>query len=233
MRIVSLLPSATEIVGALGFGDNLVGRSHECDYPEYVRALPVCTAATLDTRATGSDMDAQVRERFSAGLALYQVLEGTLKQLAPDEVITQSQCRVCAVAPKDLETAMGHWLENRVQVVSLEPNNLQDVWNDIRSVGAALDAPERGEEAAEPDVILVQPCGFDLARTRQEMTPLTKHASWAHLRAVRHGRVVLADGNHYFNRPGPRLAGTAEILAETLHPEAFRFGYEGSAWVYL
>jgi iron complex transport system substrate-binding protein len=85
--------------------------------------------------------------------------------------------------------------------------------------------------ASDPDVLLVSPCGFDLARTRSEMGPLTGAPGWRDLRAVRTGRVYLADGNAYFHRPGPRLVESLEILAETLHPGAFAFGHEGRGWV--
>ena len=85
--------------------------------------------------------------------------------------------------------------------------------------------------ASDPDVILVSPCGFDLRRTAEEMGPLTSAAGWRDLRAVRAGRVYLADGNAYFHRPGPRLVESLEILAETLHPGAFVFGHEGKGWV--
>jgi iron complex transport system substrate-binding protein len=84
--------------------------------------------------------------------------------------------------------------------------------------------------AADPDMLWVTPCGFDLARIRAEMPALTSHSEWRMLRAVREGRVFLGDGNAFFNRPGPRVAETLEILAEALHPEAFRFGHEGTGW---
>jgi iron complex transport system substrate-binding protein len=87
--------------------------------------------------------------------------------------------------------------------------------------------------AADPDVILVLPCGFDIPRTAAEMGPLLQRAGWADLKAVREGQVYLADGNQYFNRPGPRLAESLEILAEILHPQAFPFGWEGRGWVRL
>jgi iron complex transport system substrate-binding protein len=85
--------------------------------------------------------------------------------------------------------------------------------------------------AADPDVILVLPCGFDIPRTAVEMKPLIRRTGWADLAAVRNGQVYLADGNQYFNRPGPRLAESLEILAEILHPHLFRFGWEGRGWV--
>ena len=85
--------------------------------------------------------------------------------------------------------------------------------------------------AADPDVILVSPCGFDIPRTRSEMPTLAARPGWASLRAVRSGRVYLADGNAFFHRPGPRLVESLEILAEVLHPDAFRFGHEGRGFV--
>jgi iron complex transport system substrate-binding protein len=84
--------------------------------------------------------------------------------------------------------------------------------------------------AADPDVLWVSPCGFDLERTRAEMPGLTRHPDWPRLRAVREGHVYLGDGNAFFNRPGPRVAETLESLAEALHPAAFRFGHEGTGW---
>jgi iron complex transport system substrate-binding protein len=84
--------------------------------------------------------------------------------------------------------------------------------------------------ASDPDVIVVAACGFDLARTRRELGPLLAHPSWPALRAVRAGRVFVADGNAYFNRSGPRLVESLEILAELLHPERFAFGHRGTGW---
>jgi iron complex transport system substrate-binding protein len=86
-------------------------------------------------------------------------------------------------------------------------------------------------EAADPDIILIMPCGFDIPRAQAEMGALTSRPAWRDLRAVREGQVVIADGNQYFNRPGPRLVDSLEILAEILHPETFRFGHEGTGWV--
>jgi iron complex transport system substrate-binding protein len=83
---------------------------------------------------------------------------------------------------------------------------------------------------ADPDVIVLLPCGFDIARTRRDLPLLANRPDWPHLRAVRAGRVFLADGNQYFNRPGPRLVESLEILAELLHPKWFSFGHEGTGW---
>ncbi len=299
-RVVSLIASATEIVCALGFEGHLVGRSHECDFPESVKRLPVCTAPKFDVEGTSSEIDQRVKDVLRDGLSVYRVDADLLRRLRPDVIVTQSHCEVCAVSQRDVERAVGDWLGTRPKVVSLAPNNLGDVWESIRQVATALGAPERGEELidalrrrtsalaeraqalparptvafvewidplmaggnwvpelialaggvnlfgeagkhspwmtweqlreCDPDVIFVAPCGFDLPRTRREMAALTRRADWPALRSVRAGRVCLADGNQYFNRPGPRLVESLEILAEALHPETFSFGHEGIGW---
>ncbi len=299
-RIVSLIASATEIVCALGFEGSLVGRSHECDYPRAVEALPVCTAPKLRTDVSSHEIDRQVREILMRALAVYDVDAGALKRLQPDIIITQTQCEVCAVSLRDVENALCDWLDSRPRVVSLEPNALADVWADIERVARALGSPDRGRKlvedlqarmnsvadrarsveprptvaciewidplmaagnwmpevvkmaggvnlfgeagkhspymtweallARDPDVIVVCPCGFDLDRTREEMPALIERPDWARLTAVQNGRVYLTDGNQYFNRPGPRLAESLEILAEILQPAVFNFGHSGAGW---
>ena len=105
-RIVSLLPGATETVCALGLRDALVGVSHECDFPDGVRGLPVLTAPAIDPSLGSREIDRDVRERLSSGLSIYRVDEDLLERLAPDLVVTQDQCEVCAVSPRDLEVAV-------------------------------------------------------------------------------------------------------------------------------
>ncbi len=144
-RIVSLIASSTEIISALGFGDQIVGRSHECDYPLSVGALPVCTAPKLDPSGTSREIDDQVKAILQDALAVYRVDENLLKKLAPDVIVTQSQCDVCAVSLKDVEEAICEWVESCPRLVSLEPNALEDVWEDIRRVARALEAPERAD----------------------------------------------------------------------------------------
>ena len=299
-RIVSLIASSTEIVCALGFGDDLVGRSHECDFPAWVERLPVCTGPKFPTDGTSYEIDQRVKAILAEGLSVYRVDAPKLRALAPDLIVTQSQCEVCAVSLRDVEQAVCEWIESRPKIVSLEPYALADVWRDIATVAAALGAPERGTRLVEglrrrvdaiaatarslderptvavvewidplmaagnwmpelvemaggvslfgeagkhspwmtidelvrrdPDWILVIPCGFDIARTRADMPLLGVQPQWRELRAVREGRVVLGDGNQYFNRPGPRLVESLEILAEILHPRAFRFGHDGGGW---
>ncbi len=299
-RIVSLIASATEIVCALGFEKHLVGRSHECDYPESVRRLPIVTAPKFDVEGSSREIDERVKALLSDALSVYRVDADRLRELEPDVIVTQSHCEVCAVSLRDVERAVCSWLKACPKLVSLAPNRLADVWTDIEMVAEALDARERGdalirtlqsrmdaisdraralavrptvaciewidplmaagnwmpelveraggvnlfgeagkhspwmtwEQLAErdPDVIVVLPCGFDIARSRLEMPALTGRPEWPRLRAVRDGRVFLADGNQFFNRPGPRLVESLEILAELLHPGVFRFGYEGIGW---
>jgi len=302
-RIVSLIASATEIVCALGFEDRLVGRSHECDHPPSVARLPVCSASKVEIGAGGRAIDDQVRAIVADGLSVYRVDAGILDRLAPTVVITQTQCEVCAVSLKDVEAAVCELVGSRPRIVSLEPMSLPDVWSDIRTVAAALGAPDRGEAlvdrltarldavqarataaegtrpsigciewidplmaagnwvpelveraggtdvlgragehsgglsvealaAADPDVIAVMPCGWDIERSRREMPPLTSHPVWPRLSAVRNGRVFMTDGNQYFNRPGPRVVESAEILADILHPGRCDFGHRGRGWVH-
>jgi iron complex transport system substrate-binding protein len=299
-RVVSLIASATEIVCALGLEHQLVGRSHECDYPPSVRQLPVCTEPKFNVHGSSYEIDQRVKAVLQEGLSVYRVHADVLQQLRPEVILTQTQCEVCAVSQKDVEQAVCDWIGSRPRIVSLAPNALADVWADVRRVADALGVPERGRAlveqlqwrmtaiaekahtlggrptvaciewieplmasgnwmpelvalaggvnlfgaagqhapwmsweqlgARDPEVIVVLPCGFDLERTRQEMPHLTRRPEWARLRAVRAGRVFLTDGNQFFNRPGPRLVESLEILAEILHPEAFRFGHEGTGW---
>ena len=303
MRVASMLASATEIVAALGFRDALVARSHECDFPVDVDALPACTEPKIDLRGTSREIDDRVKAIVQEGLSVYRVDSEKLKALRPDVIVTQSQCEVCAVSETDMRQAVCDWLDATPNIVTLRPDALADIWVDMQNVADALGAPARGRaliasiqnrmakvaaaaaalprrptvaciewvdplmaggnwmpelvamaggenlfgiagkhspwmtwdalRQAEPDVIVVMPCGFDIERTRQEMPALTGRADWPRLRAVKTGRVYLTDGNQYFNRPGPRIAESLEILAELLHPAHFDFGHKGRGWVGL
>jgi iron complex transport system substrate-binding protein len=299
-RILSLIPSTTEIVCALGFESQLVGRSHECDFPTSVSRLPVLTEAKLDPAARSLEIDGRVKEIVQQGLSVYRVDADLLLDLKPTAILTQDHCDVCAASLDDLEVALASWLGERPAILSLSPSTLDAVWDDIRRAGSMLGASARGERvasalsaqvdalanrtraipdkprvacvewidplmaagnwmpemvgiaggenlfgeagnhspwfswsdlrSADPDVIVVLPCGFDLARTRAEMGPLAGQPGFADLRAVRDGRVYLVDGNQYFNRPGPRLAESAALLAEILHPTRFGTAHAGIAW---
>lgn len=301
-RIVSLIPSATEIVAALGFAADLVGRSHECDHPEGVAALPPLTAPKLPLDGDSGEIDRRVKRVLAEGLAVYRVDPEGLRALDPDVVVTQDQCQVCAASLAEVEAAMRDWTGRPVRVVSLNPMSLADAWADMARVAAALGVPDRGAElvgrlqarmarvaeraagrprprvavvewieplmaggnwmptlvelaggenlfgaagrhspwlewdalvAADPDAILVAPCGFPISRSRADVPRLAARPGWRDLKAVRAGRVAIADGNQFFNRPGPRLVESLEILAEFLHPAAFDFGHRGAGWVPL
>jgi iron complex transport system substrate-binding protein len=282
-RIVSMISSATEIVHALGALPWLAGRSHECDYPEEVRALPVCTAPRFAVDGHSREIDRLVRQSMAESISVYQVFNDVLERLQPTHILTQIHCQVCAVSLRDVERSIAARLASRPQVVSLNPCSLAEVWEDIFRVARSLEIEARGERvvaglqarmraiadavrparprprlaciewieplmptanwmpelidmagaenvewrtwddlaAADPDTILVMPCGFDLERATGEMYWLTGRDGWSDLRAVRNGQVYVADGNQYFNRPGPRLVESLEILAGIAHPEVF------------
>jgi iron complex transport system substrate-binding protein len=287
-RIVSLISSATEIVHALGQSGSLVGRSHECDFPEEVSRLPVCTRPAIPVSGGSREIDRLVKDQVRSALSVYEVFADVLEQLQPTHILTQTQCAVCAVSLKDVEAALARGLSCSPRVVSLTPNSLSDVWDDFRRVAAALGIGEHGESvvaslqarmcaisrraqadrkrptvaciewleplmaagnwvpelvemaggvnlfgeagrhspymtweqlvAADPEVIAIMPCGWDPARTSSEMHWLTDRSEWPRLRAVRSGRVHLTDGNRFFNRPGPRLVESLDVLAGLLHP---------------
>src|ERR1700730_5101282 len=144
-RIISLLPSATEIVAALGFVEHLVGRSHECDFPPGVEKLPVCSSTKIPAHGTSYEIDERVKEIVAEGLSVYRVDVDRLRELQPDLILTQTQCAVCAVTPRDLEDALCAWTGARPAMLSLEPINLADVWNDISRVGEALGIAKAGD----------------------------------------------------------------------------------------
>src|SRR2546423_4313683 len=164
-RIISLLPSATEIVAALGFGQSLVGRSHECDFPPGVERLPVCSSTKIPVEGTSAEIDERVKEIVAEGLSVYRVDVERLRELQPDLILTQTQCAVCAVTPRDLEDALCTWTGARPAMLSLEPNNLDDVWNDVRRVGEALGVRPQAEE-------LVDSLGQRLAAIREQTQAL-------------------------------------------------------------
>ena len=305
LRILSLIASATEIVCALGFRDQLVGRSHECDFPVDVEGLPSATVPKIEVGASSREIDVQVKDAVRGSdaidaLGVYGVRLEVLRELNPTHIVTQTQCEVCAVSLRDVEAAVAKVAGVEPEIVSLQPNALDDVWGDVMRVARSFGVQERGHElvtglqermsaingataelddkptvaaiewvdplmaagnwmptliemaggqnlfgeagqhspwmtfeelqASDPDVILIAPCGFDMERTRVDVPILESKQGWDDLSAVKAGRVFMADGNQYFNRPGPRLAETLEILAEMLHPERFDFGHKGVAW---
>jgi len=277
--IVSLISSATEIVDALGATGLLVGRSHECDYPPAVRALPSCTRPLIDVDADSRAIDEQVKNSTRNALSIYEVFDDVLERLQPTHILTQVQCDVCAVSLRDVERSIASRLASAPRLVALNPASLADIWDDFRHVGEAAGVsaePVIGELqgrmtpvhrphpptvaciewieplmaagnwtpelidlaggidvfgkpgihspwitweqllARDPDVIIVAPCGFDLARTHGEMHWLTERSDFGLLKAVRTGRLYLADGNRFFNRPGPRIVETLGMIGQMI-----------------
>ncbi|MBD2666104.1 substrate-binding protein of ABC transporter [Richelia sinica FACHB-800] len=139
LRIVSLLPSATEIVATLGLKDAIVGRSHECDYPPEVAELPVCTEARLNSNGSSQDIHNEVNNLLASALSIYQIKLNVLEELRPTHIITQDQCDVCAVSFSEVKTAVSKLIHSSPEIISLQPNTLQDVWNDIEHISHTFD----------------------------------------------------------------------------------------------
>src|SRR5579862_9264584 len=146
VRIVSLIASATEIVHALGLGRYQVGRSHECDFPDEVRALPVCTTPSFPVTGDSAEIDRQVKQRLANALSIYEVFEEVLERLHPTHIVTQTQCRVCAVTLEDVERALTGSISSRPKLIALEPNALDDIWKGIGQVAAACGIATKGDE---------------------------------------------------------------------------------------
>lgn len=293
MRIASLLASGTELVCALGAGDQLVARSHECDHPSWVARLPCVSRPTFDVTGTSREIDTLVRTRLAAKQPLYAVDEATLTELRPDVIITQTHCEVCAVTPGNVtgelcrkqvaalhngtldgilagfsevarvierEPQAGELIENirarlaeldRMLVGASRPRVACLEWIEpifhMGNWGPELVARAGGESVlgtpgahsaaipwddvrtADPDVLVVAPCGFTVQRTLREMPLLAAQPGWRELRAVRDGRVFVADGNLYFNRSSPSVFTSIEVLAEMLHPDRMPAAH-ASAW---
>lgn len=287
MRIASLLPSATEIVCALGLADCLVGVSHECDYPaDVVADLPKLTRSAIPHGLSSAAIDAAVATRVHNGESLY-LLEGeTIKALAPDLLITQELCDVCTVAYDDV-CNLARWLPNNPPVLSLTPPDLQGILADMRTIATATGVAERGERliahyqarlaalqamvrdqprprvfglewldppfaaghwvpemialaggeevlgrageksfrvtweqiiAAQPEVLLLMPCGYSQEAAQAEWERLPKPTGWESLPAVQQGRVYTLDANSYCSRPAPRVVDGIAHLARLFHP---------------
>jgi iron complex transport system substrate-binding protein len=288
-RIVSLLPSATEIVCALGAERELVGISHECDFPSAVAGRPVLTNARIDASGSSCAIDAAVRAVVHDALSIYVVDAAMLAMLEPDVIVTQDLCEVCAVSLDDVRTAVARLARrDRVHIVSLKPTRLDDMFGDVLRVAEAIGRTDEGvylqsalrerlraiAERAEPsttrprvvslewidplmiggtwmpelvsyaggeavgavagepaptvsterlaslrpDVIVVKPCGFSLDRAMAERDIIQRSVLDV---TPRETRVYVTDGNAFFNRPGPRLIESLEIMAACVHPARF------------
>jgi iron complex transport system substrate-binding protein len=318
MRIVSLLPSATEMLCGLGLRESLVGVTHECDYPPDVTGLPKVTRTRIPQGATSGEIDLLVRQQFKTEprhlelastesasakstpteptptestpteLALYSLDMEVLEQTRPDLLVTQAVCDVCAVAKSEVSAAASS-LPGRPQVMNMEPASLEEVFQCILCLGQVTGREQRAESfvrqlrervevvrrrtdtieyrptvlllewidppfsaghwspelvawaggrevlglagqrsvttpwkkivEADPDVMVIACCGYDVQRTMADMPILQAYPGWEQLKSVREGRIYLVDGSAYFSRPGPRLVDSLEILANALHPD--------------
>ncbi len=300
-RIISLLPSATEIIYALSAEKNLVGRSHECDFPSGTQNIPIVTKSSIHNEMSSAAIDSKVKKNIEQAISLYEVDWKLIHELQPDIIITQDQCEVCAVHTDDLRLKVKEMLQKEVQIVSLSPKSIEDVLKDIADVAALLniDASDYIEElndrieivkhkvkfvkhrpeivciewmeplmtaghwtpqlieyaggkallseafskskyidleeviAANPDGIIIASCGFDLERIKKELPILMEDPQFKNLKAVEKGHVFIADGNAYFNRSGPRLVDTLEMIAEILQVNQFYYGFENQTWEQL
>jgi iron complex transport system substrate-binding protein len=288
MRVVSLLPSATEMVAALGAMESLVGVTHECDYPPLVASRLRVTSTAVDVRGAAGAVDAQVRELTGAGTPLFTLLEERIRDLRPNLILTQALCEVCAVMEGDVR-ALASRLSPAPRVETLSATTLDGVFDDIRRVAAALGLPDEAEEwvlgararmrrvhetlkaakaprprvaviewgeplyvaghwmpemikraggidalakpgehsvtvtleqlrAADPEVIVIAPCGYDLPRAVQEGERLLALPDWQWARTR---RIFALDANAFASRPGPRLVDGVEILAALFNPTLF------------
>ncbi len=301
MRIVSLIASSSEMVARLDALSEMVGRSHECDFPLEVKKLPQLTKPSIQIEGASSrEIDEQVKKRVRDALSIYEVDREKLKLSNPDVIITQTQCEVCAVSLKDVERALTADLGISPRIVSLNPNSLADIEHDFRAVAVAIGRVQEGEreirrmhermsderarakargsnprvaliewidplmaagnwmpelvtmaggenlfgEAGKhspwmtsqelveknPDLIVISPCGFDLVRTREELHLILDSPWIRKTRAFEKRAIFIADGNQYFNRPGPRVVESLIILNEIFEAALEPSQNQGEGW---
>ena len=275
----------------------LVGRSHDCDSPAWVRRLPSCSAPAFDVSVSSGEIDAEVRRRLRSGEPLYHIHGELIRELRADLLITQSHCEVCAVTPADIERSGA--CAPVARQVALSASTLEEIFQGILRISQELGLEERGEALvhrererldavgekaerfrrptvvmvewtdplfamgnwgpelvelangelllgkkgeysvaipaeqlrdADPEYLIVAPCGFNLERSLRELPVLKQYPWWRELQAVRKGHVAFADGNLFFNRSGMTISQTAEIIAEILHGGLFGEGTQGVHW---
>jgi iron complex transport system substrate-binding protein len=282
MRIVSLVPHATELLFALGAGQEMVAVTHECDYPLEALALPRVTCDVLPVGLSAAQIDAAVRERTLEGQAIYELDREALSALEPDLIVTQALCPVCAVSYEEVEQ-LARKLPSKPRVIALDPKTLGETLGDVRTLAQATNRRDAGVElvqtaaarvdrvklavrgaqrprvaalewldpvfvaghwtpqlielaggvdvlgmpgepsetaswetvaAAEPEVVVVMPCGYDAPRAHTEAVSYARELSTLNAR-----RIVAVNASAYFSRPGPRLVDGLELLAHVLHPD--------------
>ena len=299
-RVLSLLSSTTEVVYALGCEDQLVGRSHECDYPHAVMTLPICTKPKFNVDGSSIEVDRQVKSILQNALSVYYINEDLLKELKPDIILTQSQCEVCAVSEKDVKSVVKNITGINPDIISVEPNSVKDIFKDIKIIAEALDVVDKGADLIDfmknrirslkksyddkseltvaaiewidplmaagnwvpelieiaggvnlfgeagkhspwmeykdliekdPHTIIIMPCGYNIQKSIIEIDSLIKQKGWKEINAVQNDKVYITDGNQFFNRPGPRIIESLEILIEIFHNDKTDFKHIDSGWI--
>jgi len=299
-RVLSLLSSTTEVVYALGCEDQLVGRSHECDYPPAVMTLPICTKPKFNVDGSSIEVDGQVKSILQNALSVYYINEDLLKELKPDIILTQSQCEVCAVSEKDVKSVVKNITGINPDIISVEPNSVKDIFKDIKIIAEALNVVDKGADLIDfmknrirtlkksydvkseltvaaiewidplmaagnwvpeliemagginlfgeagkhspwmeykdliekdPDNIIIMPCGYNIQKSIIEIDSLIKQKGWKEINAVQNDKVYITDGNQFFNRPGPRIIESLEILIEIFHNDKTDFKHIDSGWI--
>ena len=299
-KIITLIPSATEIISFLGLDSQLVGVSHECDFPEKVKSLKKLTKTDIKTNVSSYNIHLQIEKILEDSLSVYKVDENSLKYLNPDVIITQDQCNVCAVDLSHVKKVTSSYLNKEVDIISLQPKSFKDIFENIEYVAKKLNVfnalnknkinkllnrirvirqkkksfknviciewcnplmaagnwiPDMVKIAGgnelfginnknshwidfktirdfNPEVIIFMPCGYNLLQTQRDVASLFENnLNWKNLSAYKNKKLYLVDGNQYFNRPGPRIVDSLEILAEIFNPDIFNYGYKGSGWI--
>ena len=299
-RVLSLLSSTTEVVYALGCEDQLVGRSHECDYPPAVMTLPICTKPKFNVDGSSKEVDGQVKSILQNALSVYYINEDLLKELKPDIILTQSQCEVCAVSEKDVKSVVKNITGINPDIISVEPNSVKDIFKDIKIIAEALNVVDKGADLIDfmknrirtlkksydvkseltvaaiewidplmaagnwvpeliemagginlfgeagkhspwmeykdliekdPHTIIIMPCGYNIQKSIIEIDSLIKQKGWKEINAVQNDKVYITDGNQFFNRPGPRIIESLEILIEIFHNDKTDFKHIDSGWI--
>ena len=285
-KIITLIPSATEIISFLGLDSQLVGVSHECDFPEKVKSLKKLTKTDIKTNVSSYNIHLQIEKILENSLSVYKVDENSLKYLNPDVIITQDQCSVCAVDLSQVKKATSSYLNKEVDIISLQPKSFKNIFENIEYVSKKLNVfnelnknkkksfknviciewcnplmaagnwiPDMVKIAGgnelfginnkksqwidfksvrdfNPEVIIFMPCGYNLLQTQRDVASLFENnVNWKNLSAYKNKKLYLVDGNQYFNRPGPRIVDSLEILAEIFNPDVFNYGYKGSGWI--
>ena len=300
-KIVTLIPSATEIVSFLGEKNSIIGCSHECDYPLGLEKIDKLTSPKINVDGTSNEINKQINSLLENSLSVYKVNVQKLKKLNPDYIVTQAHCEVCAVSFSEVEDIVKKYLNKKTKIISLQPNTLKEVFDDFDRVAEELDIynsknrnlinllkkrvdqiknlsfykkpkvacvewidplmvagnwiPElvsisggddifgnigknshwiKFEEIkkSDPDIIIFMPCGFDINKTNEELKFfLKKNPIWKSLKSFKNESFFVVDGNQFFNRPGPRLIDSIEILLEIIHPSLTDLNYKKKGWI--